>query len=200
MYCLKYCEEVQVWYLPWSQSSLTPLCTQVLVCLLSQLLPKPPIWLLNSLLLSVTAWCCQLYPLYDTGSLSQVGLCLTLFCIHSRDPVIFQMEVSRFCPVFSVMCWKVRRVRGAGRRHKYVSTGNFGTNTTVFFSQFCLKTSSVDHQMFKLNHMGQLRARERNCLLQEGIQTIVSGRTGLGSRPLDPSLNALSSIPCVTWR
>lgn len=81
VYCLKYCEEVQVCLLPWSQPALTPLCAKILVCLFSQLLPKPPVWLLNSLLLSVTAWCCQLYPLHDIGSLSQVGLCLTLFCI-----------------------------------------------------------------------------------------------------------------------
>lgn len=115
VYCLKYCEEVQVWLLPWSQPALTPLCAKILVCLFSQLLPKPPVWLLNSLLLSVTAWCCQLYPppWHWEPLTSRV---MSYLILHRRGPVIFQMEVSRFCPVFSVMRWRVRRVRGLGKK------------------------------------------------------------------------------------
>lgn len=48
--------------------------------------------------------------------------------------------------------------------------------------------------------MWQVRARERNCLLPDSIQTVVGDRTGLEFRVLGLSLNALSAIPCVTWR
>ena len=81
----------------------------------------------------------------------------------------------------------------------YICIGNCFWNQAV--TQVCLKTTSVESQhiqtepysIFKPQY--QLRARERNCLLQDSIKTVVSGKAGLEVRLLGTSLNDLSTVP-----
>lgn len=119
-------------------ASFTPLCSRVLGCLLSQLLPKPPIWLLNSLLFSHCL-------MSSVVSLSWHGEPLTSrvmsqLILQSWCPVIFQVEVSRFCPVFLVMWWRARRGGGWEEGINMCVEGTaFGTNVAVLSLRFVWK-------------------------------------------------------------